>query len=77
MEDLGYVVLSDEDYAKAVGQFRLAVGGVLTVFNMCGMGVYIGETQETIVKLAEDFALRVRGDLDKPISVEYIRRRGV
>jgi len=73
-EELGYIVLNDEDYAKAVGQFRLAVGAVLSVFNMYGMGVYIGGAQKELVKLAEDFGQRVRGDLDKPISIEYIRR---
>ena len=73
MEELGYVVLSDEDYAKAVGQFRLAVGAVLSVFNMYGMDAYIPSAQEEIVKLAEDFGQRVRG-IDKPISIEYIRR---
>ena len=73
-EELGYVVLNDEDYAKAVGQFRLAVGAVLTAFNMYGMNVYIGGAQEEIVQLAEDFGQRIRG-IDKPISIEYIRRK--
>jgi len=70
----GYIVLSDEDYAKAVGQFRLAVGAVLQPFDMYGMGVFIKGAQDEIVKLAEDFGLRVRG-YDKPISINYIRRR--
>jgi len=75
MEDLGYVVVDDETWAKAIGQLKLAVGGVLSVFDMYGMGVHIGGAQNEIVKLAEDFSLRVRGDLDHPISLEYIRRR--
>ena len=74
MEELGYVVLSDEEYAKAIGQFRLAIGAVLSVFNMYGMNAYIPDAQGEIVKLAEDFGQRVRG-IDKPISIEYIRRR--
>jgi hypothetical protein len=74
MEEQGYIVLSDEDYAKAIGQFRLAVGAILSVFNMYGMNAYIPAAQEEIVKLAEDYGLRVRG-IDKPISIEYIRRR--
>ena len=73
-DDLGFVVLSDESYEKAVGLFRMAVGGVLSVFNMYGLGAYIGQAQNEIVKLAEDFGLVVRGDPDKPISLEYIRR---
>ena len=72
-DEFAYVVLTDADYAKAVGLFRMAVGGVLSVFNMYGMGDYIGAAQEEIVKLAEDFGQVVRG-VDKPISLEYIRR---
>ena len=73
-EELGYIVLDDETYAKAVGQFKLAVGGVLSVFSMYGMDVYIRGAQEEIVRLAEDFGQRIRGDLDKPISLDYVRR---
>lgn len=75
VSDEGYVVLSDEDYAKAVGQLKLAVGAVLSAFSMYGMDVYIAGAQTEIVKLAEDFGLRVRG-IDKPISLEYVRRNG-
>jgi len=73
MEELGYVVLSEEDYTKAVGQLKLAVGAVLSVFNMYGMDAYIPSAQEEIIKLAEDWGQRIRG-IDKPISLEYIRR---
>lgn len=73
-EELGYVVLNDEDYAKAVGQLRLAVGAVLATFNMYGMNAYIAGAQEEIIQLAEDFGQRIRG-IDKPISIEYIRRK--
>jgi len=73
-EDFIYTVLSDESYDKAVGEFRFNVNKVLRVFNMYGMGVHVESAQEEIVKLAEDFGQRIRGDLDKPISVEYIRR---
>jgi len=73
-EELGYITLSDEDYQKAVGQLRLAIGAVLTVFDMYGLGVHIKGAQEEIVKLAEDYGQRTRG-IDKPISIEYIRRK--
>ena len=73
-EEFCFTVLSDESYAIAIGQFKMAVGGVLKVFDMYGMGVYIRAAQEEIVRLAEDFGQRIRGDLDKPISLEYVRR---
>ena len=73
-EELGYIVLDDESYTKAVGQYKLAVGAVLSIFDMYGMGIYIKGAQDEIVQLAEDFGQRIRGDLDKPISLEYIRR---
>lgn len=73
--EVGYIVLDDADYAKAVGQFKLAVGAVLSAFAMYGMDVFIGGAQEEIVRLAEDFGQRVRG-VDKPISIEYVRRNG-
>lgn len=72
-EDIPSVVLSDEEYVKAIGQFRLAVGAALTCFDMYGLGVFIKGAQDEIVRLAEDFGLRVRG-VDKPIGIEYVRR---
>ena len=72
--EVGYIVLDDGDYAKAVGQLRLAVGAVLTVFAMYGMDVYIKGAQDEIIQLAEDFGQRIRG-VDKPISLDYIRRK--
>lgn len=74
-EDGGYIVLNDEDYSKAVGQFKLAIGAVLSVFHMYGLDTFIPGAQHEIVQLAEDFGQRVRG-VDKPISLEYIRRNG-
>jgi len=73
--EAGYIVLAEEDYTKAVGQLRLAIGAVLSAFNMYGMNVFIPGAQVELVQLAEDFGQRVRG-VDKPISIEYIRRNG-
>ena len=69
-----FISLSDDDYAKAIGQFRLQVGVVLSVFDLYGMGAYIPLVVTEITKLAEDFGLRVRG-VDKPIDIDYVRRR--
>ena len=67
------VWLEQEDYEKAVGQLRIAIGGVLNTFNMYGMSVYFLGAQTELVNLAEDFGQRIRG-VDKPISLEYVRR---
>ena len=67
--------LDDESYAKARWQFKANVREVLKqVFDMYGQGVYIEGATEEVFKLAEDFSLRTRGQ-DKPISLEYIRRK--
>jgi hypothetical protein len=66
--------LSDEEYQKARTQLRLQFGGVMRKYAMHGFQNFIDPDIETLVKLAEDFALRVRG-VDKPISLEYVTRR--
>lgn len=59
--------LSEEEYAKAVGQLKLAVANYLRIFDMYGMGVHIGHVTNAIIELAEDFGMRVRGE-DRPID---------
>jgi len=77
--------LSNEEYAKARGQLRMQVAGVfdfikvddkLPVRYMYGAGDGIPRAIEELVKLAEDFGLRVRG-IDKSISLEIIRRKAL
>ena len=65
--------LDEESYQRATGQLRLQIGGVLAPFNMYGLGVFIPGAIIKIVKLCEDFGLRVRG-IDKAISLELIRQ---
>ena len=72
MPDINW--LSDEDYAKAVGQFRIQLNGVFEPFNIYGLDVYIPGAIKEVVRLAEDFGLRVRGQ-DKPISLKMVRNR--
>ncbi len=75
--------LPDKEYQKAIGQLRLQVAGVfdflkvddkLPIRYFHGMGDFIPGAITEIVKLAEDFSLRVRG-VDKPISIEHVRRK--
>ena len=66
--------LPQEDYDKAIGQLRVQVAGVFEPFHTYGHDAFIPGDIGTIVKLAEDFALRVRG-VDKPISLELIEQK--
>jgi hypothetical protein len=65
--------LSDEEYAKAVSQYKLQLNGIMDIFNIYGMGTFIPGAIFEITKLTEDFGLRVRG-VDKPISLERVRK---
>ena len=64
--------LSNPNYAKAVGQFKLQLNGVLEPFRLYGLDVFIPGAIEEITCLAEDFGLRVRG-VDKPIDIKMVR----
>ena len=77
------VYLPDAEYNKAIGQLRMQVAGVfdflkvddsIPVRYVYGMGEFIPGAITEIVKLAEDFSLRVRGQ-DKIISIEHVRRK--
>lgn len=76
MEEKNIHWLPEEEYKKAVGQLRLQINGILgQTFNMYGLGDAIPGATSAIVKLAEDFGLRVRGE-DHPIQVHYVDRFG-
>jgi len=73
--------LPQEEYNKTVGQLRMSAYGIfdfLKVDNkvpvryMYGTEVFVHGAVQEIVRLAEDFGLRVRG-VDKMFSVEAIR----
>ena len=66
--------LPDKEYQKAIGQFRLQLNSVFEPFQAYGLKDHIPGAVAEIVKLAEDFSLRVRG-VEKPISLDYIRRK--
>ena len=54
-------------YDKALGQFRLGVGYILTPLRAYGQGVFVDGAITEICDLAEAFGMRVRGK-DKPIK---------
>ena len=62
------------DYDKALGQFRLQLGGIMNCFRCYGMNEDVTSASEEIIKLAELFAMRVRGE-DVPILVREKPRR--
>ena len=66
--------LPDDEYAKAIGQFRLQLNGVFEPFRQYGQDVYVPGAIREIVKLTEDFSLRVRG-VDQPIDLDIVRRK--
>jgi len=79
---MSYKKLPNDEYQKAISQLRMQTVGIfdflkvddkLPVRYQYGMDVYIPGAIEEIVKLAEDFGIRVRGG-DKPISLEHVRR---
>lgn len=53
--------LDDESYQKAVGQLRLQINGALRPLRLYGQEVYCNQAADAIIKLCEDFSLRVRG----------------
>ena len=63
--------LSEEDYSKAVMQLRFQIRKSLDMYNIYGLQNYTPMTENILVKLCEDFSLRVRG-LDHMISYEDI-----
>lgn len=70
-----YIVLDDDLYAKGIFLLRGQYTKVLKeCFDMYGQGIYIPGAVDTLVRLAEDWGLYVRGDVDKPISADYVRR---
>jgi len=71
----GVLWLPQEEYDRALGQFRLQLNGVFAPFHGYGHDVFIPQAITEVVKLAEDFGLRVRG-VKKPVSLEMVRRKG-
>ena len=62
------------DRDKAIGQHRLAVAGVLSVFDIYGMGTHISEATNQLEVLAMQLHERLSGN-DVPIGVRH-RKKG-
>ena len=66
--------IPQESYDKALGQFRLQLNGIMHCFCCYGLDQDVVGATEEIVKLAELFAMRVRGK-SIPIEVRETPRR--
>ncbi len=60
--------IPQEQYDKALGQFRLQLGGIMNCFRCYGMDADVDGAMIEITKLTEQFSMRVRGK-DIPIKV--------
>ncbi len=68
MKEYTYNRISQEEYSKALGQFRLQLNGALKPLRCYGLDVYVDGATEEVIHLVEQFAMRVRGR-DIPIQM--------
>ena len=59
------------DEKKAIGQFKMALNGTLSMFDMHGMNIHFPQVSDDIVKLALQLHRRLNGE-DIPISIERV-----
>lgn len=64
-----YNWLPQPDYDKAIGQLRMALGGIMSPLDKYGNREYVTMCIEEIIRLAEIFGQKVRGK-DKPYIVD-------
>lgn len=58
----------EEEFDKAVGQFRLNLNGIMNPLRMYGQGHYVDTVKEEIVSLAIQLHLKLYG-VDIPYQV--------
>ena len=66
--------IPQEQYDKALGQFRLQLGSIMNCFRCYGLDQDVDGASDEIVKLAEQFGMRIRGK-NIPIRVREVPRR--
>ncbi len=66
--------IPQEQYDKALGQFRLQLNGIMNCFKCYGLDNDVEGACEEIIKLAEQFSMRIRGK-NVPIKVRETPRR--
>lgn len=60
---------SEEEFDKAVGQFRLKLNSLLNPLRLYGQGVYVDQVTEELIHLGIQLHLRLYG-VDIPYEVE-------
>ncbi len=72
-----YHRISDDQYNKLLFQLRGQYIGILNVFSCYGMDAFVGQAIDECVKVAENFAMAVRGK-DAPIHIlDKPKRRAI
>ena len=66
--------IPQEQYEKALSQFRLQLNGIMNCFRCYGLDNDVEGACEEIIKLAEQFSMRTRGK-NVPIKVRETPRR--
>lgn len=67
-----YSKIPQKEYDKAIGQWRLQAGEILSVFNFYGMDIYIKGALAELEEITVQFSKRVRG-VDAPIQLKSRR----
>lgn len=58
----------DEEFDKAIGQFRLMLNGIMNPLRLYGQGYYVDTASEEILSLAVQLHQRLSG-IDEPYHV--------
>ena len=66
--------MNEEEEHKAVQQYKLQLNGVLSVFDVYGLGHEIPYAKEIITELALQLHKRLNG-IDHPIDLEHAKKK--
>ena len=74
---------TNDEFNKAFFQARGTVDTIMDIFRggkdgdrpHYGLKDDVPKVVDEIMKVMVDFSIRIRGDKDKPISIDYVRRR--
>lgn len=73
MLNYSYPRISEEEYRKSVGLYRLNLAIILKPLRMYGQGHVVDGAIESIVDLTEQFGMRVRGKEQPYVMPKNVR----